>query len=67
MKVGVLALQGAVEPHAEALRDLGATPAPVRTPAQLAPYLEAEPMTLPPEIAAALDDVSGGPNEARTT
>jgi len=36
MKVGVLALQGAVEPHAEALRDLGAAPAPVRTPAQLA-------------------------------
>jgi 5'-phosphate synthase pdxT subunit len=36
LKVGVLALQGAVEPHAEALRDLGAAVAPVRTPDQLA-------------------------------
>lgn len=36
IKVGVLALQGAVEPHAEALSDLGATSVPVRTPAQLA-------------------------------
>ena len=36
MKVGLLALQGAVAPHAEALRDLGATPVEVRTPAQLA-------------------------------
>ncbi|NLE17873.1 MAG: aldo/keto reductase [Propioniciclava sp.] len=52
------------------VRDAPGVTAPllgVRTPAQLAPYLEAEPMTLPPEIAAALDDVSGGPNEARTT
>lgn len=36
MKVGVLALQGAVEPHADALADLGAAVAPVRTPEQLA-------------------------------
>ena len=36
-----------------------------RTTSQLEPYLEAESMTLPPEIASALDDVSGGPNEAR--
>ena len=36
MKVGLLALQGAVAPHAEALQDLGATPVEVRTPAQLA-------------------------------
>ena len=36
MKVGLLALQGAVAPHAEALRELGATPVEVRTPAQLA-------------------------------
>ena len=52
------------------VRDAPGVTAPllgVRTAAQLAPYLEAEPMTLPPEIAAALDDVSGGPNEARTT
>ena len=52
------------------VRDAPGVTAPllgVRTAAQLAPYLEAEPMTLPPEIAAALDDVSGGQNEARTT
>ena len=52
------------------VRDAPGVTAPllgVRTAAQLAPYLEAEPMTLPPEIAAALDDVSGGPNDARTT
>ena len=36
MKVGLLALQGAVTPHAEALADLGATAVEVRTPAQLA-------------------------------
>ena len=35
-KVGVLALQGAVGLHAEALRDLGAEPVLVRTPEQLA-------------------------------
>ena len=52
------------------VRDAPGVTAPllgVRTAAQLAPNLEAVPMTLPPEIAAALDDVSGGPNEARTT
>lgn len=52
------------------VRDAPGVTAPllgVRIAAQLAPYLEAEPMTLPPEIAAALDDVSGGQNEARTT
>lgn len=50
------------------VRDAPGVTAPLlgaRTAAQLAPYLEAESMTLPPEIAAALDDVSGGPNEAR--
>lgn len=36
MKVGLLALQGAVGPHAAAFRALGATPVEVRTPAQLA-------------------------------
>jgi 5'-phosphate synthase pdxT subunit len=34
-KVGVLALQGAFDRHAAALRSLGAAPAEVRTPAQL--------------------------------
>ena len=36
MKVGLLALQGAIGPHADALRTLGATPVEVRTPEQLA-------------------------------
>jgi len=36
VKVGLLALQGAVAPHADAFRLLGATPVEVRTPAQLA-------------------------------
>ncbi|WP_421121805.1 pyridoxal 5'-phosphate synthase glutaminase subunit PdxT [Aquihabitans daechungensis] len=36
VKVGLLALQGAIGPHAAALRSLGATPIEVRTPAQLA-------------------------------
>jgi len=36
VKVGLLALQGAIGPHADALRALGATPVEVRTPAQLA-------------------------------
>ncbi|MGI8755558.1 MAG: pyridoxal 5'-phosphate synthase glutaminase subunit PdxT [Acidimicrobiales bacterium] len=36
VKVGILALQGAVAPHALAIRSLGATPVEVRTPAQLA-------------------------------
>jgi pyridoxal 5'-phosphate synthase pdxT subunit len=35
-RVGVLALQGATRPHAEALADIGAEPIEVRTPAQLA-------------------------------
>ena len=35
MKVGLLALQGAIGPHAEALRDLGAAPIDVRAPEQL--------------------------------
>lgn len=33
--VGLLALQGAIRPHAEAFAALGATPVEVRTPAQL--------------------------------
>ena len=52
------------------VRDAPGVTAPLlgaRTAAQFTPYLEAESMSLPPEIAAALDDVSGGPNEARTT
>jgi len=36
VKVGLLALQGAIGPHAEALRSLGATTIEVRTPEQLA-------------------------------
>ncbi|MCU1369462.1 MAG: glutamine amidotransferase [Ilumatobacteraceae bacterium] len=36
MAVGLLALQGAIGPHADALRALGATPVEVRTPDQLA-------------------------------
>lgn len=36
MKVGLLALQGAIGPHAQALRELGAAPVEVRTPEQLA-------------------------------
>jgi pyridoxal 5'-phosphate synthase pdxT subunit len=36
VKVGVLALQGAVEAHARALRGLGVEPVEVRTPAALA-------------------------------
>lgn len=36
MVVGILALQGAVEPHERALAGLGVTPIPVRTPAALA-------------------------------
>jgi 5'-phosphate synthase pdxT subunit len=36
MKVGILALQGAVELHADMIRDLGGTPSEVRTPDQLA-------------------------------
>lgn len=50
------------------VRDAPGVTAPllgVRSAAHLEPYLEAEDMTLPQEIARALDDVSGGPNEAR--
>ncbi|MFP3906251.1 MAG: pyridoxal 5'-phosphate synthase glutaminase subunit PdxT [Acidimicrobiales bacterium] len=36
MNVGILALQGAVEPHARSLTRLGATPVEVRRPADLA-------------------------------
>ena len=36
MKVGLLALQGAIGPHADALRELGAAPVEVRTAEQLA-------------------------------
>lgn len=36
MKVGVLALQGDFAAHARALREVGATPVEVRTPAELA-------------------------------
>ena len=36
VKVGLLALQGASAPHADAFRALGAVPVEVRTPAQLA-------------------------------
>ena len=35
MKVGILALQGAVKPHAEKLSELGITPIEVRTPSDL--------------------------------
>jgi len=36
VKVGLLALQGAIGPHSDAIADLGATPVEVRTPQQLA-------------------------------
>jgi len=36
VKVGLLALQGAIGPHGDMLRELGATPVEVRTPEQLA-------------------------------
>jgi 5'-phosphate synthase pdxT subunit len=35
LKIGILALQGAVDAHAAVVRSLGATPVPVRTPAHL--------------------------------
>lgn len=50
------------------VRDAPGVTAPLlgaRTAAQVAPYLTAEHMTLPTEIVAALDDVSGGPNAGR--
>lgn len=43
-KVGILALQGAVESHARLLRQVGASPVEVRTPADLA---EADALVIP--------------------
>ena len=51
------------------VRDAPGVTAPllgVRTADQLTPYLAVEDATLPEPIALALDDVSGGPNDART-
>ena len=50
------------------VRDAPCVTAPLlgaRTAAQLQPYLDAEQLSLPDEIAQALDDVSGGPNLGR--
>ena len=50
------------------VRDAPGVTAPLlgaRTSGQLAPALAVEDVELPPEIAVALDDVSGGPNTAR--
>ncbi len=50
------------------VRDAPGVTAPllgVRTVAQLEPYLDVEDASLPAEIVAALDDVSGGPNALR--
>jgi len=50
------------------VRDAPGVTAPLlgaRTSGQLAPALAVEDTALPPEIARALDDVSGGPNTAR--
>ena len=50
------------------VRDAPAVTAPLlgaRTVEQLQPYLAVDEIDLPPEIVAALDDVSGGPNAAR--
>jgi aryl-alcohol dehydrogenase-like predicted oxidoreductase len=50
------------------LRDAPGVTAPLlgaRTAGQLAPALATEEQRLPPEIASALDDVSGGPNSLR--
>jgi aryl-alcohol dehydrogenase-like predicted oxidoreductase len=50
------------------VRDAPGVTAPLlgaRSAGQLAPALAAEELSLPPEIASALDDVSGGPNVAR--
>jgi aryl-alcohol dehydrogenase-like predicted oxidoreductase len=50
------------------VRDAPGVTAPLlgaRTVAQLEPYLAAEELELPPEIVAALDDVTGGPNQLR--
>jgi len=51
------------------VRDAPSVTAPLlgaRTAGQLAPALAAEDQRLPDEIASALDDVSGGPNAARS-
>lgn len=51
------------------VRDAPGVTAPLlgaRTAEQLAPYLALDAVELPPPIALALDDVSGGPNPART-
>ena len=50
------------------VRDAPGVTAPLlgaRTATQLQPFLDAEGLSLPPEITAALDDVSGGPNPGR--
>jgi aryl-alcohol dehydrogenase-like predicted oxidoreductase len=50
------------------VRDAPGITAPLlgaRTAGQLTPALAVENLTLPTEIASALDDVSGGPNAAR--
>jgi aryl-alcohol dehydrogenase-like predicted oxidoreductase len=50
------------------VRDAPGVTAPllgVRTAGQLAPALAVEDQALPAEIAAALDDVSGGPHTGR--
>jgi aryl-alcohol dehydrogenase-like predicted oxidoreductase len=50
------------------VRDAPGVTAPLlgaRTAGQLTPALAVENLTLPTEIASALDDVSGGPNAAR--
>ncbi len=50
------------------VRDAPGVTAPLlgaRTVAQLEPYLAAEELELPTEIVAALDDVTGGPNQLR--
>jgi len=50
------------------VRDAPGVTAPLlgaRTVEQLQPYLDAEDAVLPAQIARALDDVSGGPNEGR--
>jgi aryl-alcohol dehydrogenase-like predicted oxidoreductase len=52
------------------VRDAPGVTAPLlgaRTAGQLVPALASEELTLPAEIASALDDVSGGPNAARVS
>ncbi|SPF69195.1 NADP-dependent oxidoreductase domain [Propionibacterium ruminifibrarum] len=51
------------------VRDAPGVTAPLlgaRTVDQLEPYLDLESVTLPEPIVSALDDVTGGPNQART-